>query len=212
MWSVLEFLKTQLKMDIEIKRVGAFYLDERRRYVNSSVLGRTYLHLPKDCAMNLSVGFPEKFDFVKIPDEGITKVQRFLLDHEHLTRDVDFVTRRGTLANILNLSGYKNLDLHVSKSGSVIYMADAPRPDRKEGDIFEYCGRRFENIVFAGENRVKINFLCNGGELNVCPWIFLNRHEEGSSECFRTREQCRGILHGLQGRVCWIQVHLQRRN
>lgn len=146
-------------MDIEIKRVGAFYLDERRRFVNSSVLGRSYLHLPKNCGIDLAEGFPEKFDFVQISDEGITKVKRFLLDHEHLTRDVDFVTRRGTLAKILNLSDYQKCDIHVAKSGSVIYLADAPRPDRQYVDILEYCGRRFENIVFAGEIDI-IYFLC----------------------------------------------------
>lgn len=144
-----------MTMDIKITRLGAFNMDENRRFIDNAEMGRAYLHLPKNLKkvdFDLSVGFPEKFKYHNMTYDGIANILNFLLPRKDLLKELDFVTRRGLLSSIMDACSGGNYDFLVAKVGSVIYLVDKPWPTGSgELNINEYCGRRFENFLFAGE-------------------------------------------------------------
>lgn len=184
-----------MTMDIKITRVGAFNLDEKRRFIDDAEKGRGYLHLPenlKKVDFELSTGFPEKFKYHNMSYDGIANILHFLLPRLELLKEVDFVTRRGLLSSIMDASTGGNYDFLVAKVGSVIYLVDKPWPTGSgEKNINEYCGRRFENFLFAGEIA---NLLSNIWYFKY----FLNlRFQERSSGCLWICEKCWELPHGL---------------
>lgn len=141
---------------MEIKRVGSFHLDRKRRFSMASSRPQvaSYLRLPKDLEevrFDLFEGYPELFDNHQFGYEGLNHVLEFLAQKPHLLDGVNFVTRRGIISKIM-CAETKPFSLLASSVDGVIYLADVER-GCDDIPLFSYSGHKFEKYIFAGEDQ-----------------------------------------------------------